>query len=225
MNRSVAGLAFALLATACGLADDPQDERNKSVYPTFFDKTFEAYCIETFDLDGNGRISRYEAQRVRDVSCPGLGIVSLADLREFPNLERLDCSQNAITELDLSPCTRLVRLDCRGNGLVRLDVEGLRGLTEADCRDNALQQLDLTSNGWTSAAMTCGRSTSRPVRRPCRPTCAKIPDWGRSTAARRRESPSTEAHNCNTGKRTGRGRLSRILCAGRKRLPSGRIFL
>ena len=147
MNRSVAGLAFALLATACGLADDPQDERNKSVYPTFFDKTFEAYCIETFDLDGNGRISRYEAQRVRDVSCPGLGIVSLADLREFPNLERLDCSQNAITELDLSPCTRLVRLDCRGNGLVRLDVEGLRGLTEADCRDNALQQLDLTSNG------------------------------------------------------------------------------
>lgn len=147
MNRSVAGLAFALLTTACGLADDPQDERNKSVYPTFFDKTFEAYCIETFDLDGNGRISRYEAQRVRDVSCPGLGIVSLADLREFPNLERLDCSQNAITELDLSPCTRLVRLDCRGNGLVRLDVEGLRGLTEADCRDNALEQLDLTSNG------------------------------------------------------------------------------
>lgn len=147
MNRSVAGLAFALLATACGLADDPQEERNKSVYPTFFDKTFEAYCIETFDLDGNGRISRYEAQRVRDVSCPGLGIVSLADLREFPNLERLDCSQNAITELDLSPCTRLVRLDCRGNGLVRLDVEGLRGLTEADCRDNALEQLDLTSNG------------------------------------------------------------------------------
>lgn len=147
MDRSVAGMAFALLATACGLADDPQDERNKSVYPAFFDKTFEAYCIETFDLDGDGRISRYEAQRVREVSCPGRGIVSLADLCEFPNLERLDCSGNALSELVLSPCTRLMRLDCHGNGLVRLDVEGLRGLTEADCRDNALQQLDLTSNG------------------------------------------------------------------------------
>ena len=147
MDRSVAGMVFALLATACGLADDPQDERNKSVYPAFFDKTFEAYCIEKFDLDGDGSISRYEAQRVREVSCPGRGIVSLADLCECPNLERLDCSGNALSELDLSPCTRLMRLDCHGNGLARLDVEGLRGLTEADCRDNALQQLDLTSNG------------------------------------------------------------------------------
>lgn len=147
MDRSFAAVVLALFATACGLADDPQDEKNKSVYPTFFDKNFESYCIETFDLDGNGRISRYEAQRVRDVSCPGRGIVSLADLREFPNLERLDCSDNAISELDLSSCTRLMRLDCRGNGLVRLDLEDLRGLTEADCRDNALQQLDLTSNG------------------------------------------------------------------------------
>lgn len=139
-------LLAALFATACGLADDPQDETNKSVYPTFFDKTFEAWCIETFDLDGDGRISRYEAQRVREVSCPGRGIVSLSDLREFPNLERLDCSDNALEELDLTACPLLESLDCRSNALVRLEVTDLRGLTRLDCSDNALERLDLTSN-------------------------------------------------------------------------------
>ncbi len=139
-------LLAALFATACGLADDPRDETNKSVFPTFFDKTFEAYCIETFDLNGDGRISRYETQRVREMSCPGRGIASLADLKEFPNLERLDCSDNALEEIDLSGCTLLESLDCRSNTLVRLDLTGLRGLTCLDCSDNALEQLDLTSN-------------------------------------------------------------------------------
>lgn len=156
MNRVFPAAVLALLATACGLADDPQDEKNKFVYPTFFDKTFEAFCIETFDLDGDGRISRYEAQRVRELSCPGRGIGSLSDLREFPNLERLDCSDNALEELDLTCCIYLTRVDCHGNALVRLDVEDLRSLTDLNCRDNALEQLDLTSN--TSLVQLDGRS-------------------------------------------------------------------
>ena len=37
------------------------------------------------------------------------------DLREFPKLEELDCSNNSITELDLSGCNKLRKLDTRGN--------------------------------------------------------------------------------------------------------------
>lgn len=137
---------LTLLATGCGLADSERDERNRYIYLTFFDKTFEGFCLEHFDTNGDGRISRYEAQRVRELSCPDAGIASLADLAEFANLERLDCSGNALTELDLRACTHLSRLDCEGNALVSLDVEDLRALTWLDCSDNALERIDLTSN-------------------------------------------------------------------------------
>lgn len=139
-------LLLLMLAASCGLADRESDERNRYIYLTFFDKDFEAFCLERFDLNGDGRISRYEAQRVRDVSCSGAGIASLSDLREFPNLERLACSQNRLTELDLTACTRLSRLDCRDNALVRLDVEDLRGLVWVDCSGNGLAAIDFTSN-------------------------------------------------------------------------------
>lgn len=139
-------LSVTLLMASCGLADSERDERNRYEYFTFFDKTFEAFCLERFDLDGNGRLSRYEAQRVREIACSGAGIASLSDLREFPNVERLDCSENALTELDLTLCRQLARVDCHANDLVRLDVEDLRGLVWLDCSENALEQLDLTSN-------------------------------------------------------------------------------
>lgn len=147
---------FLLLSAACGLAEDERDEKNRYIYLTFYDKAFEAYCLGEFDVDGDGRISRYEAQRVRTVECPERGVASLSDLKEFTRLERLDCRGNALTRLDVT-MTRLEWLDCSDNGLVSLDVNGLRGLAYLDlqsnaslvtllCPDNALAgSLDVTS--------------------------------------------------------------------------------
>ena len=128
---------FVLLGTACGLAEDDRDEDNKYIYLDF--------CLEKFDTSGDGRISRYEAQRVRRMSCPGLGIGSLTDIREFFNLRELDCSGNDLTRLDLTACTYLERLDCRDNALVSLDLDGVRGLVWMDCSGNDLPRLDLHS--------------------------------------------------------------------------------
>lgn len=136
-----------LLAVAsCGLADDERDEENKYIYLTFYDKAFEEFCLEHYDLNHDGRISRYEAQRVVRMECPDRGIASMSDIRDFVNLQRLDCSGNTLTQLDMSYCPRLERLDCSRNRLAALGVNGLRNLTYLDCRDNRLPRLDLLSN-------------------------------------------------------------------------------
>lgn len=116
-----------LLSAACGLAEDERDEKNRYIYLTFYDKAFEAYCLGEFDVDGDGRISRYEAQRVRTVECPERGVASLSDLKEFTRLERLGLPGQRAHALDVT-MTRLEWLDCSDNGLVSLDVNGLRGL-------------------------------------------------------------------------------------------------
>ena len=144
MVRALPALLL-LFCTACGLAEDGRDEDNKHVYLKFYDKAFETYCLEKFDTSGDGRISRYEAQRVRRMSCPERGIASLTDIREFFNLRELDCSDNALTSLDLDGVQGLVRMDCSGNDLPRLDLHSTASLLTLDCRRNALTTLDVAS--------------------------------------------------------------------------------
>ncbi|CAG8761319.1 2469_t:CDS:2, partial [Racocetra persica] len=43
------------------------------------------------------------------------------DLRDFTKLEKLDCSDNQLTNLDLSQCTELTHLYCDNNSLTSLD--------------------------------------------------------------------------------------------------------
>lgn len=134
---------LALLATACGLAENEQDEKNKHIYLTISDSAFAAYCLAEFDSNGDGQLSRYEAQRVRRIDCSGRGIETLYEIGEFSNLEELDCSSNRISTLDLSRCRNLTGVVCPGNALVALDLTELRSLAELNCAENRLTALDL----------------------------------------------------------------------------------
>ena len=134
-----------LAAGACGLADDERREENRYIYPVFSDKTFETYCLREFDLDGNGRISRYEAQRVVRIDCSGLGVATLYDIAEFSNLRELDCSGNDLATLDVSM-------------LAHLERPVWRRLRSAGCA---------ASSRSMSAAIRCGSSTCRRTVRSC----------------------------------------------------------
>ena len=160
MLRFIPVLAL-LLFTACGLAENEQDDKNKRIYITFADPAFERFCLGMFDLDHDGRISRYEAQRVRSIDCSGRGIASLFEIGEFENLASLDCSRNEIVTLDVSSLARLTELDCSQNRLTRLDLGQLRGRVRLDCAENELASLD--PGACTSLSALDGRGNRYPT--------------------------------------------------------------
>lgn len=142
MLRFIPVLAL-LLFTACGLAENEQDDKNKRIYITFADPAFERFCLGMFDLDHDGRISRYEAQRVLAMDCSGRNISAMWEIGEFSRLRELDCGDNEITSLDIDGLRGLTQLDCAENLLARLDLKSNSSLRSLDCRGNLLVTLDL----------------------------------------------------------------------------------
>lgn len=128
---------------ACGLADDERDVKDRYVYVSLSDASFASFCLEKFDTDGDGRLSRYEARCVVDIDCSGRGIASLDDLSVFENLRTLDCSYNKLMTLDIRRLYRLERLDCSNNELEKLEIGTSSTLTALCCSHNRLQLIDL----------------------------------------------------------------------------------
>ena len=146
MYRILILLSLLPLMGRCGLADDEQDEKQKYEYLRFADTAFENLCLAQYDLNHDGRISRYESRRVLHLDCSKCGIRSLIDLREFERLRSLDCSRNQLTDLDLRKCTYLQNVDCSSNELNDLNLDGLHSLGELRCGQNRLIGLDLQDN-------------------------------------------------------------------------------
>ncbi|CAI2167932.1 4667_t:CDS:10 [Funneliformis geosporum] len=65
------------------------------------------------------------------------------DLREFSQLEKLDCSNNKITSLNISKCSKLREMDCSNNNLRKLDLNNCQELTILNCINNRFISLDL----------------------------------------------------------------------------------
>ena len=105
---------------------------------TIADENFLAALIEKHDTDGDGILSTKEASEVRKIECSGKGISNMSELATyFTEITYLDCSNNSLTELDVTSLTKLEYLDCSGNNLTELDIQRLQKLTTLDCTDNA----------------------------------------------------------------------------------------
>ncbi len=133
---------FLLGLSACGMTEDPREEEKRQTFPTIPDPNFEAYLLEFYDLNRDGRFSYYEAERILVVDCQGRAIASLAGIESFVQLRELRCNDNHIESLDLRENRNLEYLDCSHNALYQLALEGLRELHVVVCAENRLPHLD-----------------------------------------------------------------------------------
>ncbi|CAG8782759.1 9163_t:CDS:2, partial [Racocetra persica] len=92
------------------------------------------------------RYSQEERVNVTELDISGLGLTGELDLTEFVNLEKLDCSDNQLTGLDLRNCEKLEILDSSCNEINELSVDDNLELVQLLCFNNNLEELNVKSN-------------------------------------------------------------------------------
>ncbi len=114
------------------------------------DSKFEQALIDLgIDSDGevNGVVSTEDINDVTDLNIFDKNIVDLTGIEDFESLEVLNCSNNRLTNIDISQNTQLVEFNCASNLLETLDVSLNTSLETLNCSDNRLLILDISQNG------------------------------------------------------------------------------
>ena len=112
---------------------------DENIFP---DSVFRDYLRNEFDTDGDNRIY---TNSINEISVSLLGIKSLKGIESFPNLEKLICSVNNITNLDLKNNKNLKYLDCSVNQINYLDLSNNAQLEYLVCSENNLETLNLNN--------------------------------------------------------------------------------
>lgn len=126
-------------------APDSSEQELALDVENFPDPAFLA-SLGRFDLDGNGSLSLSEREAVTEIDVRSKGIQSLEGIGAFPNLTRLNCIGNALTQLPLDQMPKLTSLLCNENQLTQLDLSQLPMLRVLHCHDNRLTELDVSQN-------------------------------------------------------------------------------
>ncbi|KFF15120.1 DUF7619 domain-containing protein [Flavobacterium hydatis] len=95
------------------------------------------------DLNGDGEIQESEALQIAGLIITKSSISTLEGIKKFKNLSSLDCSENQLTELDVSDMISLQVLYLSDNQLVGLNLKGLVYLDRLSCSSNQLEKLNI----------------------------------------------------------------------------------
>ncbi len=137
-------LGSSLLGNAVLAAGDPEP-----VYwidSWFQDMNLKDWLRTVVDINGDGRLIYSEYNNVTSINVSGKEISSLEGIGIFHNLIELDCSNNSLTELDVSRNTKLKRLYCSKNQIKSLNFKYNTNLKTLECEDNCLTIIDLSMN-------------------------------------------------------------------------------
>ena len=139
-------MVFTFLPFSAFAATDSDDSGYVENTNTFPDEAFWSYLLKYVDKNRNGTLSQEERYAVKVIDVDKKNIHSLKGIEFFPNLKKLYCSENQLTELDVSQNKELEYLDCVGNQLTELDVSQNPALKDLYCSENQLTELDVRSN-------------------------------------------------------------------------------
>ena len=112
----------------------------------FPDGAFRQYVADNFDKDKDGALNQTERNAVKEIRISNSGCTSLQGLKYFSKLTDLFCSDNNLTELDVSENPELKRLICYNNSLTSLNLNKNTKLESLNCNNNKLTVLDLREN-------------------------------------------------------------------------------
>ena len=124
----------------------------------FPDGAFRQYVADNFDKDKDGALNQTERNAVKEIEISNSGCTSLQGLKYFSKLTDLFCSDNNLTELDVSENPELVRLICYNNSLTSLNLNKNTKLRSLNCNNNKLTVLDLRENkslSWLRCKNNC----------------------------------------------------------------------
>ncbi len=120
------------------------------------DKAFRKY-LKKFDTNGDEILAPAERYAVKEINVASEYISNLFGIQFFPNLKKLVCYSNQLTELDVSKNTVLEYLDCANNQLTGLDVRQNAKLVNLYCNQNQLTELDVRQNT-ALVTLECGKN-------------------------------------------------------------------
>lgn len=97
------------------------------------------------DSNNNGEIEVQEAEQVAHLEVDNASISSLEGIENFTNLVSLQCSNNQISNLNISVLKKLTDLDCNSNLLTTLTIAGASNLEKLYCQSNLLESLNASN--------------------------------------------------------------------------------
>lgn len=133
-------------------------------FKNFPDEKFLDYVSEKIDtILRDGKLSKAEREAVKDLNLntpyeENSKYQNLVGIKYFPNLQKLTCTGNEISELNLSENKKLTYLDCSNNDIKSLNISQCKDLTYLNCsRNNLKDSLDLKNNTELKD-LICGRN-------------------------------------------------------------------
>ena len=158
-NNIGPGQATATLAGIGNYAGErivPFQILKTSIYPVpedtpldkahFPDSAFRKHLSEYYDADGDAILSSEEIGVISSLDVSNLSISSLKGIEALCDLAWLYCSNNTLTDLDVTGCPILRGVICSCNALTSLDVSQNSLLDTLYCDFNSLNTLDVSKN-------------------------------------------------------------------------------